>query len=91
MDIFVMHLFVVAENVLRKPELKLEGAMLTVSPVEEWDGKTIEVHGLNPTSSRDAIEMFFENKKRSGGVTVEHTELDTVNSIAYVTFESPEG
>ena len=86
-----MHLFVVAENVLRKPELSLEGARLTVSPVEEWDGKTIEVHGLNPSSSRDGIEMFFENKRWSGGGPFEHVELDTVNSIAYVTFESPEG
>ena len=84
-------LFVVAENVLGKPELKLEGATLTVSPVEEWDGKTIEVHGLNPSSSRVGIRMLFENKKRSGGDTVEHTELDIANGIAYVTFESPEG
>ena len=86
-----MRSLVVAESVLRAPELKLEGATLTVSPVEVWDGKTIEVHGLNPSSSSDAIELFFENKRRSGGGTVEHMELDTVNSIAFVTFESPEG
>ena len=86
-----MRLLVVAESVLRAPELRLEGATLTVSSVEVWDGKTIEVHGLNPSSSRDAIELFFESKRRSGGGTVEQVEIDTVNSIAFVTFESPEG
>ena len=86
-----MYLFVVAENVLKKPELKLEGAMLEVSPVLQWDRRTIEVHGLHPSTSHDAIELFFESKRRSGGDVVEHMQLDNDKNIAYVTFESPEG
>ena len=86
-----MYLFLVAENVLKKQELKLEEAMLEVSPVPQWDRRTIEVHGLRPSTFYDAIVLFFEDKHRSGGNAVKHMQLDNDNNIAYVTFESPEG
>ena len=86
-----MYLFVVAKNVLKKQELKLEEAMLEVSLVPQWDRRTIEVHGLCPTTLYDAIMLFFESKRRSGGDAVEHVQLDNDNNIAYVTFESSEG
>jgi len=72
-------------------ELILEEAILTVSPVKKWDGRTIEVHGLHHSTSRDAITLFFESKRRSGGNIVEDVDLDTDNDIAYVTFENPGG
>ena len=83
--------FVDAENVLGMSELVLEEAILTVSPVQKWDGRTIEVHGLLHSTSRDAIILFFESKRRSGGDIVENVDLDTDNDIAYVTFENPGG
>ena len=86
-----MYIFVDAEDVLKKPELKLEGTMLEVSPVPQWDGRTLKVNGLHPSTSHDAIELFFESKSRSGGDAVEHMQLDNDKNIAYVTFESPEG
>ena len=73
------------------PALKLEGVMLEVSPVSEWDRRTIEVHGLSPSTSNDTIELFFESKRRSGGGMVEHMQLDTDNNIAYVTFKCSKG
>ena len=86
-----MCLFVVAENVLKTPELKLEEAVLEVSLVPKWDRRTIKVHGLRPSTSNDAIVLFFESKRRSGGDAVEHMQLNNYNNTANVTFQSPQG
>ena len=56
-----------------------------------WDGKTIEVRGLNTSTTDDAIEMFFESKRRSGGGPVEKVTRDTDNNVTYVTFENTKG
>ena len=56
-----------------------------------WDGKTIEVRGIKTSTTDDAIEMFFESKRRSGGGSVEKVTRDTGNNVTYVTFEMPEG
>ena len=62
-----------------------------VSPVQDaWDGKTIEVRGIDTSTTDDAIELFFESK-RSGGGPVEKMTRDTDNNVTYVTFEMPEG
>ena len=71
--------------------LTLDGAVLAVVPVPRWDGRSIEVHGLHPSTSYDAIQLFFESKRRSGGDAVEHMRLDRDTHVAYVTFESSEG
>ena len=84
-------MLVVAQAVLSMPQLQLEGVTLTACPVPRWDGRTIEVHGLHPSTTYDAIELFFESKRRSGGDAVEDVYLDTDNSIAYVMFESAQG
>ena len=63
-----------------------------VSPAQDvWDGKTIEVRGINTFTTDDAIELFFESKRRSGGDTVEKVTRDTDNNVTYVTFEEPLG
>ena len=63
-----------------------------VSPVQVvWDGKTIEVRGINTSTTDDAIGLFFESKRRSGGGPVERVTRDTDNNVTYVTFEMPEG
>ena len=56
-----------------------------------WDGRTIEVSGIEPTTTDDAIEMFFESKRRSGGGTIEHVHRDKNNCVAHVTFEDKKG
>ena len=55
------------------------------------DGKTIEVRGINTFTTDDAIEMFFESKRRSGGGPVEKVTRDTDSNVTYVTFEDPLG
>ena len=63
-----------------------------VSPAHDaWDGKTIEVRGINTSTTDDIIEMFFESKRSSGGGPVEKMTRDTDNNVTYVTFEMPEG
>ena len=63
-----------------------------VTPAHDaWDGKTIEVRGINTSTTDDAIEMFIESKRRSGGDTVEKMTRDTDNNVTFVTFEDPLG
>ena len=63
-----------------------------VSPAQDVsDGKTIEVGGINTSTTDDAIELFFESKRRSGGGPVEKVTRDTDNNVTYVTFEDPLG
>ena len=85
------HTFVDADNVVKMSGLTLDGAVLEVVPIQRWDGRSIEVHGLHRSTSCDTIQLFFESKRRSGGDAVEHMRLDGDDSVAYVTFESSEG
>ena len=41
-----------------------------------WDGKTIQVSGLGTSTTDDAIRLFFESNKRSGGDRVEKMQRD---------------
>ncbi|KAK3095440.1 hypothetical protein FSP39_014712 [Pinctada imbricata] len=59
---------------------------------DEDDGCTIEVRGVKPSTTDDNIEMFFENKRKSGGegeVKMKKEEEDD-EIVYYVTFESKE-
>ena len=90
MNLHVYIMFVVAENVLSRPELTLEGATLEVSPAQdEWDGKTIEVCGLKPSTTDDGILMFFESKRRSGGDEVDKVQRDMDKAV--LTFKNSGG
>ena len=84
-------MFVVAKNVLDRRDLILDEATLKVSQVQVWDGKTIKVSGIQPSSTKDAIEMFFESKRHSGGDTVSSIQRDKDKTTAYVTFENAGG
>ena len=53
--------------------------------------KTIEVRGLHPSTTSDAIRLFFENQRKSGGDMVDEVKVDSDNSVAYVTFHKREG
>ena len=85
-------LFVVAEDVLSKPDLTLEGATLEVSPAQDvWDGKTIEVCGLEPSTTDDAILLFFESNRCSGGDEVDIVQRGMNRTVALVTFQNSGG
>ena len=88
----VVVMFVVAKNVLDRHDLILDGATLKVSQVQDvWDGKTIKVSGIKSSSTDDAIELFFESKRHSGGGAVERIQHDKDKTTAYVTFEKAGG
>ena len=81
-------MFVVADNVLCRHDLTLEGATLEVSPAQDvWDGKTIEVCGLKPSTTHDGIVLFFESKRCSDGSEVLKMQRDMDKTVAYVTFK----
>ena len=81
-------MFVVADNVLSKHDLTLEGATLQVSPAQDvWDGKTVKVYGLKPSTTHDGILLFFESKRCSGGSEVLKVQCDMDKTVAYVTFK----
>ena len=62
------------------------------SPAEnEWDGKTIKVCGLQPTTSDRDIKSFFQNKNRSSGGYIMMFDIDRNNRVAYMTFVTPKG
>ena len=74
---------VIADN-----DVTLQCATHTATQARDaWDGKTIEVRGINTLTTDDAIEMLFESKRRSGGGPVEKVTRDTDNNVTYETFE----
>ena len=66
-----------------KPEVKQEH--------DVRGGTTIEVYGLDPSTTDDAISMFFENERLSGGGDVDNVQFDPDRNVAYVTFYSRDG
>ena len=51
----------------------------------------IKVTKLPPGTTEEAITLFFENSKRSGGGEVEKVEYDEANHSAVVWFREVEG
>ena len=83
---------VIADNDSIRHDVTLQCATHTSAQAHDaWDGKTIEVRGINTSSSDDAIEMFFESKRRSGGGPVEKIQRDAESHVTYVTFENADG
>ena len=48
------------------------------------------MHGIHGFSV-ETLEMFFENKKKSGGGDVEKVEINHETDTALITFEDPNG
>lgn len=51
----------------------------------------IKVTNIPNCTSKDALEFFFENRRRSGGGSIDHLEYDPDTKSAVITFEEPEG
>ena len=84
--------FIDVDDGLYKATEKHKSATPEVTPEPEVrEGTTIEVHGLDPSTTADAVEMFFENERRSGGGDVDNVQFDRDNNVAYVTFHSRDG
>ena len=54
----------------------------------ELPSATIEVSNINPKTSEDTLEMYFESKRSGGGPIISTTLKD---DTARITFEDPIG
>ena len=61
------------------------------SEEEHEEAGAIKVTKLPPGTSEEAITLFFENRKKSGGGDVEKVEYDEANHSAVVWFTEAEG
>ncbi|XP_077865002.1 protein mono-ADP-ribosyltransferase PARP10-like, partial [Saccoglossus kowalevskii] len=66
-------------------ERSLNGATLVVKPVTVTD--SILILNLPENITKDKIELYFENQKKSGGGDVEEVTLDHEKHVSVVYFE----
>ena len=52
---------------------------------------SVEVKGLGDNTNKDTIQLYFENKRRSGGGPVEELNYDKGSGVAIITFSEAEG
>lgn len=73
-------------------EVSLDGQKVEKEVYEESSGSicTIEVSGINDTTSKDSIEFYFDNIKRSGGGVVQEVKGDVEDGVLLITFENEE-
>lgn len=81
----------VAERVLAKGEVVLEGITLTISPGPMIDPYSVLVCGLTSEITQETLELYFESTRHSGGGTVESVMYKNGRKWACVTFKSKEG
>ena len=53
--------------------------------------KSVVVRGFGPNTSQDALEFYFNNRRRSGGTGVLETKMIAEEGVCIVSFEEPEG
>lgn len=64
----------------------------TEDSVPEEPHCTIKVKGVDKSASRDTVEFYFENTRRSGGGELESVKSDSEEEdVIYVTFKSEKG
>ena len=54
---------------------------------EKVDTNAILIEGLNPSTEKEVLELFFENSKRSGGGDIRDIQMYPVSGRAIVWFE----
>ncbi len=64
---------------------KLKKSTISAEQVKVTDG--ILVQGLEADTSRDMIELYFENQRKSGGGPVNEVEVNEEENTAFVSFE----
>ena len=76
-------------------KLELEGAQLSIIRLtdiyagldrESCRPRAIRVQGILKDTSEEFLQLFFENRRKSGGGEIEHVDYDNDESIAVITF-----
>ena len=86
-----MFFFSVALSVLSKKQ-HLKGNELKVlpyAPKDEGTNRKIVVKGINNIIETEMLEMYFENKRKSGGGEIE--KFEWIDESVIITFENLEG
>ncbi|KAK3606049.1 hypothetical protein CHS0354_006394 [Potamilus streckersoni] len=92
----------VIDRVLRRQPIEIQGKQLNVEVSKESDEyepviedenenydpskTTIEIRGISKDITTEMLELYFENKKRSGGGPV--SSIERTDKVALITFES---
>ena len=65
---------------------------MTVQPYvpPKWDRRSVLVSGITEATSKNLLELYFENKRRSGGADIESFEY-AEEDTAVVTFTDEAG
>ncbi|XP_038071234.1 uncharacterized protein LOC119740105 [Patiria miniata] len=75
-----------AEGVIKRISTKkLQGSFVTTEQLKESD--SILVQGVSPKASLEMIELYFDNKKKSGGTGVREVQQGPTDTQAIVYFQ----
>lgn len=72
---------------------KKKDAEEELADIQEEEPKcTVKIKGVNKAASRDTLEFYFENERRSGGGEIDVIKSDEEEEdVLYVTFKKSEG
>ena len=73
------------KHYLKGTELKV----LLYTPKDEGMNRKIIVTGVNNSCETEMLEMYFENKRKSGGGEIE--KFEWINESTIITFKDVEG
>ena len=85
MSRIVLYVSDLDKTVQRFREKKLQSASVSAEKVQITN--CILVRGLAANTSKDMVELYFENSRKSGGGPVSDVQIDTEENCAVVIFE----
>ena len=86
---FYRHLAV--RTVLKNRQVKIYGVLVQIEACIPEPQCTVRVYELADSVTKDLLELYFENEKKSSGGDVKDIQLDETEGEACVTFETEEG
>ena len=78
-------------TVLKNTPVRIYGELLHIKAYTPEPQCTIRITELAESISKDHLELYFENERKSSGGNVKDIQLDETEGEAYVTFETEEG
>ena len=58
---------------------------------QEAEDRCIFVQGITPKIKADILELYFENRRRSGDGKIESASTDRADGSAIITYRDPNG
>ena len=93
-------LVAVAQQVLSRREVKVQGKFVNVQPAEIYEShkaeepdphsKTIQVTNISSDTDEEMLELVFENRRYGGGA-IKELKFDRLKGFALITYETSEG